>query len=103
MHRDFRITGDTLRRQSEIAFSCARPEVVLSRNLKKGRQVCTRHRRSTVWVFTKLGEPIFRIKSCAGMRTTNVAFGGQDNMTFITEAEHGVILAAQLPVRGRTL
>jgi gluconolactonase len=58
----------------------------------------------TVWVFTKFGEPIFRIRSCAGMRTTNVAFGGPDNKTlFITEAEHGVILAAQLPVRGRTL
>jgi gluconolactonase len=57
-----------------------------------------------MWVFTKLGAPIFRIKSCAGMRPTSVAFGGQDNMAlFITEAEHGVILAAQLPVRGRML
>jgi gluconolactonase len=45
----------------------------------------------TVWVFDSLGEPIARIRSCAGMRTTNVAFGGPDNKSvFITEAEHGV-------------
>ena len=31
----------------------------------------------TVWLFSRLGEPIARIKSCAGIRTTNVAFGGQ--------------------------
>ena len=30
----------------------------------------------TVWVFSALGEPLYRIKSCAGMRTTNVAYGG---------------------------
>lgn len=55
----------------------------------------------TVWVFSALGEPLYRIKSCAGMRTTNVAFGGPDRKTlFITEAEHGVILKASLPVPG---
>ena len=55
----------------------------------------------TVWVFTALGEPLWRIKSCAGMRTTNVAFGGPDRKTlFITEAEQGVILKASLPTPG---
>ena len=58
----------------------------------------------TVWVFSRLGEPVFRIRSCAGMRTTNVAFGGADRKTlFITEAEHGVILKAQLPVAGKQM
>ncbi len=58
----------------------------------------------TVWGFSKYGEPIWRIKSCAGMRTTNLAFGGPDNKTlFITEAEHGVILKAQLPVAGKRM
>ena len=58
----------------------------------------------TVWGFSKNGEPIWRIKSCAGMRTTNLAFGGPDNKTlFITEAEHGVILKAQLPVAGKRM
>jgi len=58
----------------------------------------------TVWVFSRLGEPVFRIKSCAGMRTTNVAYGGPDRKTlFITEAEQGVILKAQLPVAGKQM
>ena len=58
----------------------------------------------TVWVFSRLGEPVYRIKSCAGMRTTNVAFGGPDRKTlFITEAEQGVILKAQLPAPGKLL
>ncbi len=55
----------------------------------------------TVWVFSALGEPVYRIKSCAGMRTTNVAYGGPDRKTlFITEAEQGVILKATLPTPG---
>ena len=34
----------------------------------------------------------------------NIAFGGPDNKTlFITEAEQGVILKAQLPVAGKRL
>jgi gluconolactonase len=58
----------------------------------------------TVWIFSALGEPVFRIKSAAGMRTTNVAYGGPDRKSlFITEAEHGVILRAELPVAGRLL
>ena len=58
----------------------------------------------TVWVFSRLGEPLYRIKSCAGMRTTNVAYGGPDRRTlYITEAEHGVILKAQLPVPGKLM
>lgn len=58
----------------------------------------------TVWVFSRFGEPIHRIKSCAGMRTTNVAYGGPDNKTlYITEAEEGVILKAQLPTAGKRM
>ena len=55
----------------------------------------------TVWVFSALGEPVYRIKSCAGMRTTNVAFGGPDRKTlFITEAEQAAILKVTLPTPG---
>jgi gluconolactonase len=58
----------------------------------------------TVWVFSALGEPLYRIKSCAGMRTTNVTYGDPDRRSlFITEAEHGVILKARLPVAGKTM
>jgi sugar lactone lactonase YvrE len=40
----------------------------------------------------------------AGVRTTNVTFGGPDNKSlFITEAEHGVILHARLDFAGRPM
>lgn len=56
----------------------------------------------TVWVFSPFGEPLYRIRSSAGMRTTNVAYGGPDRRSlFITEAEQGVILMARMPVPGR--
>jgi gluconolactonase len=58
----------------------------------------------TAWVFSPLGEPVARIRSCAGIRTTNVAFGGPGNRSvYITEAEQGVILRAQLNCAGRPM
>lgn len=58
----------------------------------------------TVWVFDRLGEPLWRIRSRAGLDTTNAAFGGADNKTvFITESRSGTVLAADLPVPGHTL
>ncbi|MSP89649.1 MAG: SMP-30/gluconolactonase/LRE family protein [Alphaproteobacteria bacterium] len=58
----------------------------------------------TVWVFSAMGEPLYRIKSCAGNRTTNVTYGDPDRRSlFITEAEHGVILKARLPTPGRPM
>ena len=58
----------------------------------------------TVWQFDRLGEPMGRIRSCAGIRTTNVAFGGaQRSHLFVTESEQGVILRATLETPGRAL
>jgi len=58
----------------------------------------------TVWLFNPIGELLGRIRSCAGIRTTNVAFGGADRKSlFITESEHGVILQADPDVAGRTM
>jgi len=58
----------------------------------------------TVWMFSCLGEPLARIRSCAGIRTTNLAFGGPDRKRlYVTEAEHGVILEAELAVPGRPM
>lgn len=57
-----------------------------------------------VWVFDRLGQPIWRIQSCAGILTTNIAFGGPDRKTlYITESESGSILKATLPVAGKTM
>lgn len=59
---------------------------------------------ATVWLFSAMGEPMARIKSCAGIRTTNVAFGGPDGRDlYITESQDGVILRARMPVAGRPM
>ena len=58
----------------------------------------------TVWVFNRLGEPLYRLCSCAGMTTTNLAYGGPERKTlFITESETGTILKAKMPVSGHPL
>ncbi|WP_447778275.1 SMP-30/gluconolactonase/LRE family protein [Variovorax boronicumulans] len=58
----------------------------------------------TVWLFDSLGEPRYRVRSCMGLSTTNVAYGGIDNKTlFITESETGTVLRARMPVAGRLM
>ena len=59
-------------------------------------------RMGAVWVFSRLGEPLYRLRSCKGAMTTNVAFGGADRrQLFITESASGTILTARLPTPGR--
>ena len=58
----------------------------------------------TVWLFSALGEPMLRIKSPAGLLTTNCAYGGAHGKTlFITESKTGTILSARMPVAGRKM
>ncbi len=69
-----------------------------------GNLVVAQARHGTVWVFNDLGEPLYRVRSCAGRSITNVAFGGTDNRTlFITEAATGSILQADMTVAGRPM
>lgn len=58
-----------------------------------------------VWVFSRWGEPIYRIRSCTGGRTTtNLAFGGPDGTSlFVTESDTGTVLRAELDVPGQRL
>jgi len=57
-----------------------------------------------VWVFSRIGEPLYYLKSCAREMTTNVAYGGDDNRTlYITESRSCSILMARLPVPGKTM
>ncbi len=57
-----------------------------------------------VWVFDKAGQPLYRVQSCKGLHTTNLAFGGPDGTElFITESETGTILRARLPTPGKTM
>ena len=59
-------------------------------------------RMGAVWVFSRLGEPLYRLRSCQGPMTTNIAFGGADRRTlFVTESTTGTILTARLPTPGR--
>lgn len=56
----------------------------------------------SVWKFSRLGEPLLRIRAPEGLLTSNCAFGGEDNKTlFITNSETGQILAADLDVAGK--
>jgi gluconolactonase len=58
----------------------------------------------TVWAFSALGEPLARIRSCAGIRTTNVAFHPErPHELYITEAADGAILRARLDAPGRLM
>lgn len=62
-------------------------------------------RPGIVWVFSSIGEPLYRVQSkTKGSRMTNIAYGGADRRTlFITESYSGAILAAKLPVAGKVL
>lgn len=58
----------------------------------------------SVWLFSPTGEPLYRIRSASGLRTTNLAYGGADGKTlYITESQSGTILQARLPVAGSRL
>jgi gluconolactonase len=57
-----------------------------------------------VWVFDRLGEPVYRLVSCEDLSTTNLAFGGSKHSTlFISESDSGTILAADVGIAGRKL
>ena len=57
-----------------------------------------------VWIFDRLGQPIYRVNSCSSPFITNIAFGGPERKTlYITDSADGCILRAELPVAGRKL
>ena len=62
-------------------------------------------RPGIIWVFSSLGEPLYRVQSRAkGSRMTNMAYGGPDRKTlYITDSYNGAILAAKMPVAGKVL
>ena len=70
----------------------------------RGRLFIAHVGMGAVWVVDALGEPVYRIRTCAEPHTTNMAFGGADNKTlFITESGSGSILTAQLDVPGKPM
>jgi gluconolactonase len=68
----------------------------------KGRIVVAHVGLGSVWVFDHLGVPVYRIKSCAGTHTTNMAFGGPSGTTlYIMEAGSAQVLTAELDIPGK--
>ena len=58
----------------------------------------------SVWIFSRFGRPLYELRSCAGVGTTNAAFGGPDGKSiYITESETGTILHARVETAGLTL
>jgi gluconolactonase len=58
----------------------------------------------TVWLFSRLGEPLYRMRSATGIATTNLAYGGPGNRhLYITESDSGSILLAEMPTPGLPL
>lgn len=59
----------------------------------------------SIWVWSPLGLPIYRVISCdGGLLTTNIAYGGNDNQTlFITNSLSNNILTAEMPAPGETM
>jgi gluconolactonase len=55
----------------------------------------------SVWQLSRTAEPLRRIVSCAGISTTNLAFGGPTGHDlFITESQTGSVLRATLDIAG---
>ena len=68
---------------------------------EQGNLVVAQIGTGTVWLFGALGEPLLRVDCGAGRMPSNVAFGGRHRTTlYITEAETGMILSAEMPFRG---
>ena len=69
---------------------------------EQGRLLVAHVGLGSVWVFDAHGEPVYRIKSCAGTHTTNMAFGGPGGTTLhIMEAGSAQVLTAELDVAGK--
>lgn len=69
-----------------------------------GNVVVTHPGLGIVWVFSKRGEPLYQVKSCAGEMTTNIAYGGPERKTlYITDSAKGNILAARMSVAGKSM
>ena len=70
----------------------------------EGRLAIAHVGMGSVWVVDRIGEPVYRVRTCTEMHTTNVAFGGPDGKRlFITESGSGSILVASLDVPGKAM
>jgi len=68
-----------------------------------GNVLCAQINMGVIWVFNKIGLPIYRIQTCSSDKLTNIAYGGPDRQTLYILDGHGKILTARMPVPGKRL
>jgi gluconolactonase len=57
-----------------------------------------------VWIFSRRGEPLYRVNSCGSDLVTNIAYGGADMRSlYMTDSGLGQVLVARVPVAGRVM
>jgi gluconolactonase len=85
-----------------VQLPCAGPDGVALDD--DGNVVVAHPTLGGVWVFSRIGLPLYFIRSSAGEMTTNIAYGGPGDKTlFITESRTGSILTTELPTAGRRM
>ena len=57
----------------------------------------------SVWGFSALGVPLWRVQAPAGLTTTNVAFHPDRPQICITQSDRGEVLVADVPVAGKPM
>ncbi|MDF1777152.1 MAG: SMP-30/gluconolactonase/LRE family protein [Rhizobiaceae bacterium] len=71
---------------------------------RDGNIVVCHNGMGCVWLFSRLGEPLLRIRTPCGLQVTNAAYGDADLRTlFITESASGTILTVRMDVPGLPL
>lgn len=66
-----------------------------------GRLAVAHFGLGTVWIFSPVGEPLWRIRSPLGLGTTNLAW--QASRLYITESESASVLQVDVPVEHRLM
>jgi gluconolactonase len=67
-----------------------------------GNVVCVQYNMGVVWVFNRIGLPVWRIETCASDKLTNVAYGGPERKDLYILDGNGKVLVARMPVPGLT-
>jgi gluconolactonase len=68
-----------------------------------GNVLCVQHNMGVVWVFNRIGLPVYRIETCATDKLTNLAYGGPERKDLYILDGNGTILVARMPVPGLTM
>ena len=68
-----------------------------------GNILCVQHNMGVVWVFNRIGLPVYRIETCTTDKLTNLAYGGPDRKDLYILDGNGKVLVARMPIAGLTM